>query len=149
MKVLVVSAHAPPLICGIGDYSKILSQSLRNQEVDTFHVGLKKKSLGRFFKGLCLLIEILKIKSHKKFDIIHLQYEAFSFEQSFILPFYLLIQKTPFVITFHEVFQKNQFQVWRDRALLKNCKAAIANDSGRILALKNLSPNQSEKIYCL
>ena len=149
MKVLIVSAHAPPIICGIGDYSEILCRNLNERGAEAFHVGLKKKTLGRFFKGIKLLVEILKINSHKNFDIIHLQYEAFSFEQSFILPLYFLLQKKHFVITFHEVFQKNQFQIWRDQALLKKCQAVIVNDNGRALALKKLAFKNIEKIHCI
>ncbi len=149
MKVLIISAHSEPIICGIGDYTKVLSENLKASGIDVVTVGLKSNPLFRFLKSFKMIYLIHKILKKYKFDMIHLQYEAFSFNQSYLLPIYLMQQSQPFIVTFHEVFQKSLMQIWRDKKLLKSCSAAIVNDRGRYLSLLKLSPESKNKIYSL
>ncbi len=149
MKVLIISAHSEPIICGIGDYTKVLSENLRVSGIDVVTIGLKSNTMFRFLKSFRIIYLIHKILKNNKFDMIHLQYEAFSFNQSYLLPIYLMHQSQPFIVTFHEVFQKSLMQVWRDKKIIKNCSAAIVNDRGRYLSLLKLSPESKNKIHTL
>ncbi len=149
MKVLLISANAPPIICGIGDYTEILSKYLNSKNIQSSHLGLQKYSSPRFLKGLRILLKVRKALQTEKFDLIHLQYEAFSIEQSYLLIYYLTHLREPLVVTFHEVFQKTKNQIWRDRTLLKKAAAVIVNDQGRLESILQLWPMVKEKLHCL
>ncbi len=149
MKVLMISAHQPPLICGIGDYTEILTQHLNSAGIEASHTALGKDFSLKFFKGLRVLLKVRKALLKTDFDLIHLQYEAFSFEQSYLLLNYLTNRNIPLIVTFHEVFQKTKWQQWRDRNLLQKSAAVIVNDFGRFESLLRLLPEANDKIHCL
>ncbi len=149
MKVLLISAHQPPLICGIGDYTEILTQNLNSAGIEASHIALVNDFRPKFFKGLRVLLKVREALSQGHFDLIHLQYEAFSFEQSYLLLLYLTGRQQPLVVTFHEVFQKTKWQQRRDRNLFKKSAAVIVNDRGRFDSLLRLLPEAKEKVHCL
>ncbi len=149
MKVLLISAHAPPIICGVGDYTEILTKHLNFQNIKATHVALTKSYWPRFLIGLRIILKVRKAISKISFDLIHLEYEPFSMEQSYLLLIYLASRRQPLVVTFHEVFQKNIFQNWRDRTLLKKAGAIIVNDHGRFESILKLWPGASKKLHCL
>ena len=117
--------------------------------IEASHIALTKNFKPKCFKGLTVLLKVRKALSKADFDLIHLQYEAFSFEQSYLLLLYLTNRKQPLIVTFHEVFQKSKWQQWRDRNLLQKSVAVIVNDRGRFDSLLRLLPEAKEKIHCL
>lgn len=130
LRVLQISGNAPPLICGIGDYTHELSRALRDLKVE---VDLWSRVNSRYVsKGWSSFSVFRTFKSinFDNYDVVHLQYEPFSFAQSYLLPLLLARLKTPLVITFHEIFQRNNFQLWRDSKLAEASCAIIVNDSG-------------------
>lgn len=139
MKVLMVSGNAPPVICGIGDYSQALSEALRQEGVEVFNVGCRVKPKLSFLKGWSLLWQIRKILSKEKIDVIHLQYEAFSFSQSYALPLYLGTRKISLAVTFHEVFHRTFLEKLRIVFLINRAQVMIVTDQGRLNSLLALT----------
>ncbi len=140
LTVLQISANLPPIFCGIGDYTGLLSAALRERgvivenwsqtEADVTSNNWRAPAVMRAWHGI----------DFGRFDIVHVQYEPFGFQQSYLLPL-LLIKcrgRSRLVITFHEVFQKNRMQVARDRSLARASSALIVNDAGSAKKLQVL-----------
>lgn len=143
----MISARKPPLICGVGDYTVKLTEELRQQGVEVKHIGLETEPWIRRLHGLYLLRKIIPELLKNRFDLVHLQYEAFGYGQSYVLPIVLSLCSPRLVVTFHEVFHKNVFQKWRDRFLARSALALNTNDEGRVRDLQSLIRNSRIKIY--
>lgn len=138
-KIAMISANFPPAICGVGDYTSNLVKSLRDQ-------GLNISVFSGIKGGLKETLNLLK--QIKKFDpqVVHLQYEPFSFNQSYSLPLLLPRLSHPTVLTLHEVWHRNFLQKKRDIYLYKRCHKIIVNDQGCLERVKNLVPELSGKM---
>ncbi len=140
LKVLQISANLPPLFCGIGDYTAFLSEALRERGVTVEKWSRTEANyVSKNWRAPAVLNAWNRI-DFSKFDIVHLQYEPFGFQQSYLLPWLLAKcrNRSRLVVTFHEVFQKNRFQVARDRFLANASAALIVNDSGSAENLKRI-----------
>ena len=96
-KILLVTGSYPPDVCGVGDYSKKLLESL-NKESDIVELFYKKKW------GVINLFSYIKEIKSKKADLIHFQYPTEGYGYS-ILPLLLMLflPKKKRIITIHEL----------------------------------------------
>ncbi len=128
---MIVSGNAPPIFCGIGDYSQQLAKALQDEKIETVHIGLEREQTISALKPWRIIFKILKVLRHKKFDLVHIQYEAFSFSQSTLFVLFLSALPIPLIVTFHEVFQRTALERFRDRFLAKRAAKIIVTDLGR------------------
>ncbi len=145
-RVLLISAKKAPLICGIADYTSMLAGALRDRGIEIKHLGLDREWASPRLNGLRLLPALAK-ETLDDWDLIHLQYEAFSYGQSYLLPLYLAAQNHRLVVTFHEVFQRNSLERRRDRALAQGARARIVNDRRGLEALQTLASGRN--VHCI
>lgn len=96
-KILFVTGSYPPDVCGVGDYSKKLYESL-NVESNILELFYKEKW------GIKHIFSYLKEIRSKKTDIIHFQYPTEGYGYS-ILPLLLMLflPKKKLIITIHEL----------------------------------------------
>lgn len=138
LRILEISANSPPQICGIGDYTHYLSQALKSRgiEVKTWS-GANADYNSPGWTPLAVWRTFHQIK-FDQFDVIHLQYEPFGFQQSYLLPFLLARCGTRLIVTFHEIFQRHKLQVIRDAYLARSATDLIVNDAGSEIKLRTL-----------
>ncbi len=140
LRLLQISANLPPLFCGIGDYTALLSGALRERGVTVENWSRADTNYASQNWRVPAVLTAWNRIDFTRFDIVHLQYEPFGFQQSYLLPWLLAKcrNRSRLVVTFHEVFQKNRFQVARDRFLANASSALIVNDSGSAENLKRI-----------
>jgi glycosyltransferase involved in cell wall biosynthesis len=156
---MFVCANYPPTICGVGDYTFKLANALVSKGIRCSVLSQKQNSAPESSKvemsqpvrrwNLWGWPQLVQSIDKVNPDIIHLQYEAFSFNQSFFLPLFLAMQKKPLVSTLHEVWHKNKIHFVRDRFLYQNSQALIVNDQGcfeRLLKIDSTAAQRTSKI---
>jgi|GEM_PF-4229905 len=149
LRILFISGKLSPQVCGIAAYTEILARNLADQGVQVGHLGLSKKPLHRSIIGTKLILMLIQEVAHRRPTLIHLQYEAFSFGQSFLLPLFLALLPIPLVVTQHEVFHRNWLEKFRDSLLAKKARLILVNDQGRKADFIRLFPSTEEKIVCV
>lgn len=99
-KILLVTGSYPPDVCGVGDYSKKLYESLK-VESNIIELFYKEKW------GIKYIFSYLKEIRSKKTDIIHFQYPTEGYGYS-ILPLLLMLflPKKKLIITIHELSKR-------------------------------------------
>jgi Glycosyltransferase len=100
MRIAILSSY-PPTVCGVGDYTALLCESLIKTGIEVQVFAKDNCRLGRIKK---IWSEILTFKP----DIIHIQYPNVTFGAS-LLPQFLVVLcrflKIPAVVTIHEFSQ--------------------------------------------
>ena len=96
MNILMISGSYPPEVCGVGDYTAQLVESLRRMDVEVRTLEGVKWNLGS-------LAKILEATGHHRYDIIHIQYPTVGYGSSLIPQ--LLSLKVPAIVTLHEFSQ--------------------------------------------
>lgn len=93
----MVTGSFPPNVCGVGDYSKVLSDnlSLYGISVDTYNTSALGWS--KLFKHGYL----------KNYDLVHMQYPTVGFGKSMLPHLFILLCKKNNVVTLHEFSQVN------------------------------------------
>lgn len=96
-KILFVTGSFPPDVCGVGDYSKKLYESL-NRGSNIIELFYKKKW------GIRNMFSYLREIRSRKADIIHFQYPTEGYGYSFLpLLLMILIPRKKLIITIHEL----------------------------------------------
>jgi glycosyltransferase involved in cell wall biosynthesis len=94
MKIAIITGSYPPDACGVGDYTYVLANKLKQQGISVTVIK-QNRWTGREIKKL--------IKELKNYDVVHLQYPTQGYGYS--LGPHLLSILRPLVITIHEVSQ--------------------------------------------
>ena len=147
LSILQISANYPPKICGIGDYTFELTHALKNLGVRVENWSSVDSEFRSAKWNAVETLRAFRKIDFDRFDILHLQYEPYSFTQSYILPFLLAHTKRPLAVTFHEVFQRHLLQRMRDRRLATLAAALIVNDAGTEKRLAALLQGRHRPIY--
>jgi glycosyltransferase involved in cell wall biosynthesis len=122
-KILFVTGSYTPDVCGVGDYSKKLYESLKKESYsfELFHKkNWKMSNLYSFLK---------EIKS-KKADLIHFQYPTEGYGYSFLpLLLMLFLPKKKLVITIHELSNRTlKAQIFTILLLFFNKNIIVTNE---------------------
>jgi len=101
MKILLILGSYPPDCCGVGDYSKSLSDEIiKSETVDILVI-----------RDKCTLTDLVKIYNQsKQYDIVNIQVPALHFEGrliSFLIPLTLI--KSKLIITCHEFVRRSLY----------------------------------------
>ncbi|SDP56694.1 Glycosyltransferase involved in cell wall bisynthesis [Mucilaginibacter sp. OK268] len=94
MKVLMISGSYPPELCGIGDYSEKLVNTLKRYDIEVSVLANIDWSVKNYFS---IIRQIESVNA----DVIHMQYPSFGYGFSIVPQMLSLKYKT--VITIHEV----------------------------------------------
>lgn len=149
LKILFISGKKTPQVCGIAAYTDLLAKNISEQAIQVRHIGLTKNPLHPCMIGMKIIFKLLQEIALHRPSLIHLQYEAFSFGQSYLLPLFLVILPIPLILTQHEVFHRNWLEKFRDGLLAKKARLIIVNDQGRKTDLVNLYPAIEAKTVCV
>lgn len=98
MRILMISGAYPPQLCGIGDYTEQLVESLKQQGADVEVLANINWSVSNFFK-------IIEIIDAIKPDVIHIQYPSAGYRFSIVPQLLSLWYKT--YVTLHEFTQSH------------------------------------------
>jgi glycosyltransferase involved in cell wall biosynthesis len=93
MNVLMICGTHPPDVCGIGDYTARLIESLR-------HIGTNVTTLPGVRWNLRSAGKIIESATRPRYDIVHIQYPGVGYGHS-VVP-QLLSARVPAVVTLHE-----------------------------------------------
>ncbi len=146
--VCYLSGRWPPEFCGIGDYTYNLASALGTLKYKV-HILTRGNQLHTpphthiynikgTWRGLSTVRGFREIQKVNP-NILHVQWETYSFQQSWILPWLLQSTKIPLVITLHEIFFKNALHKVRDLSWFKNARHLIVNDQLSLSKLNQLT----------
>src|SRR5262245_5217735 len=158
MRVLFVTPGWSPELDGIGDYTRLLSGELQKTGVQISILtrssfskvgsaipdqsGLSLNVIGAgprwHFPNLFFTLPAI---TRLNPDIVHIQYEGYGYNQSFLLPMFWRRLNAYKVATFHEMFFKTKFHKNRDRQLCISSNHVIVNDEFCLDQYKKLNAN--------
>jgi len=158
MRIHFVTPGWSPEHDGIGDYTCRLSQELQRagarvsiltrssfSKVGHFipdESGLSLEVIGVGPRwDLPLLFLTVPAITRVNPDIVHLQYEGYGYNQSFLLPMFWSRLSGQKITTFHEMFFKTKFHKNRDRQLCRLSNHVIVNDEFCLDQYKKLNGN--------
>ncbi|HEY7161626.1 MAG TPA: glycosyltransferase family 4 protein, partial [Acidobacteriota bacterium] len=158
MRILFVTPGWSPEHDGIGDYTCHLSQELQKAGAQVSILTISPFSkVGHSIadeSGLSLhvigagprwdlphLFLTLPAITRLKPDIVHLQYEGYGYNQSFLLPMFWSRLVGYKIATFHEMFFKTKLHKNRDRQLCRLSNHVIVNDEFCLDQYKKLNVN--------
>lgn len=156
MRVLLIAPNWSPLVCGIGDYTSYLAQALHEagtsvsiltRKISNIRIqpDLDMHSVVSSWRSPTLLRNLSEVNALKA-DIVHLQYEGFGFDQSFVLPLFWKSLSSPRVLTMHEIWFKSAIHKWRDSLLWNSSDQVIVNDQSSLERFQKLSTRSATKI---
>jgi glycosyltransferase involved in cell wall biosynthesis len=122
-KILLVTGSYPADICGVGDYSKKLLESL-NKESNIVELFYKKKW------GIIYLFSYINEIKSKKANLVHFQYPTEGYGYSF-LPLLLMIflPKQKLIITIHELSNRTfKAKIFTLLMILFNNRIIVTNE---------------------
>ncbi|HEX4923974.1 MAG TPA: glycosyltransferase family 4 protein [Bdellovibrionales bacterium] len=148
MHVAFISPRWPPTPCGIGDYTWNLSEALieagarvsiltKRMPVLEKLEGADIHAVSRGWRGPGIL-KFAPLLARLQPDILHLQYEGYGFNQSFLLPALWRAHRGAKVLTLHEVWFKNRLHKLRDSFLHREADHVIVNDQGCLERVQGL-----------